>query len=259
MPNSLRAGTIPGTTRALACRWMRPRIQPRRGAHAAGVPFSAVRRKLRPTNLPPHRRDSGTGERWFGRAAQTRTRAACAPRSAPTVVKTPGALVPRGFSARARKTAPEGGCAPRREKADSLPPEGGTPLRAGRRSARGCGFGPGLLLLFFLSGFAASSLSRAAAAASRAISTRVSSAAAMAPAGPPPGLSSCPGPGRFQTFGWGQAVSPPAREGDRLPPPVPTAPGGDQRSPPRMPGPSRAQLGHRGGSPACWRKGLPDW
>ena len=57
---------------------MRPRIR-RRGAHAAGVPFSAARRKPRSTHLSPEQARQ-TGERGFGRADQTGTRAACAPR-----------------------------------------------------------------------------------------------------------------------------------------------------------------------------------
>ena len=129
MPNSLRAGTIPGTTRALACRWMRPRIQPRRGAHAAGVPFSAARRKLRPTNLlSPAGMSDWETMAWAGRpnlhAGRVRslgsTRAlACrwmrphpASGQRTQIVEIPYACALPGFSARARKTAPEGGCAP---------------------------------------------------------------------------------------------------------------------------------------------------
>ena len=74
----------------------------RRGAHAAGVRFSAARRKLVP---PPF---SGGGE---GRA---RNDGLGGP---PKPARGPRAL-PR-FSARARKTAPEGGCAPRRGGPDT--------------------------------------------------------------------------------------------------------------------------------------------
>ena len=48
------------------------------GAHAARVQFSAARRKLRSTHTLP-RQKRQTGKRRFGRAAQTGTRAACAP------------------------------------------------------------------------------------------------------------------------------------------------------------------------------------
>ncbi|GDY23419.1 hypothetical protein LBMAG56_47660 [Verrucomicrobiota bacterium] len=53
----------------------------RRGAHAAGVLFSAARRKLRSPVILPERQVQ-TGARWFGRAAQTSPRAAGAPQPA---------------------------------------------------------------------------------------------------------------------------------------------------------------------------------
>jgi hypothetical protein len=47
------------------------------GAHAAGVQFSAARRKSRPTNFLAPKSDKEC-ERRFGRTAQTGARAACA-------------------------------------------------------------------------------------------------------------------------------------------------------------------------------------
>ena len=89
-----------------------------RVAHAAGVAVSAARRKPSSTNSFPGS-DRQTGEGRFGRAAQTGTRAACAPRSAAAFdLSRNYAVTAKGARSSGRRNAPPAATAPNNLHAD---------------------------------------------------------------------------------------------------------------------------------------------